>query len=33
VPNIDKTHYPLVLASGNKYKIYKLTITTFTKNN
>lgn len=33
VPNIDKTHYPQVLASGNKYKIYKLTITTFTKNN
>ncbi|HTK21999.1 MAG TPA: carboxypeptidase-like regulatory domain-containing protein, partial [Mucilaginibacter sp.] len=33
VANIDKTHYPLVLASGNKYKIYKLTITKFIKNN
>ena len=33
VPEVNKTHYPQVLASGSKYKIYKLTITTFVKNN
>lgn len=33
VPDINKKHYPQVLASGNKYKIYKLTLTTFIKNN
>jgi hypothetical protein len=33
VPEIDKTHYPQVLESGKKYRIYKLTTTTFVKNN
>jgi len=32
-PEIDKTHYPQVLASGSKYKIYKLTTTKFVKAN
>jgi len=30
-PSIDKTHFLQVLASGKKYKIYKLTKTTFVK--
>ena len=33
VPEINKTHYPQLIASGPKYKIYKLTITSFVKNN
>jgi hypothetical protein len=31
VPDIDKTHYLQVLASGGKYSIYKLIKTTFVK--
>jgi len=33
MPEIDKTRYPQVLENGKKYKIYKLTTTTFVKNN
>jgi hypothetical protein len=32
-PDIDKTHYVQVLASGKKYKIYKLVKTDFVKSN
>jgi len=33
VPQIDKTHYVEVVASGNKYKIYKAIKTNFEKSN
>lgn len=33
VPQIDKAHYIELIASGNKYKIYKTIKTTFTKAN
>jgi hypothetical protein len=33
VPEINKTHFPQVIESGAKYRIYKLTTTKFVKNN
>ncbi|MBB3056708.1 hypothetical protein [Mucilaginibacter gotjawali] len=33
MPIIDPAHFVQVIADGNKYKIYKLTITHFVKNN
>jgi len=33
VPEIDKTRFPQLLSKGDKYKIYKLTTTTFVKAN
>lgn len=32
VPEIDKSHFPVLLEGGKKYKIYKLTKTKFVKN-
>ncbi|MDR3694125.1 carboxypeptidase-like regulatory domain-containing protein [Mucilaginibacter sp.] len=32
VPEINKTHYPMLLSEGKNYKIYKLTSTRFVKN-
>jgi hypothetical protein len=32
VPEINKTHYPMLLSAGKNYKIYKLTNTRFVKN-
>lgn len=32
VPEINKTHYPMLLSEGKNYKIYKLTSTKFVKN-
>jgi hypothetical protein len=33
VPVIDPAHFVQIIADGNKYKIYKLTLTHFIKNN
>lgn len=33
VPDIDKTHYPILLSGGKNYKIYKLISTKFIKAN
>ncbi|WP_295666588.1 carboxypeptidase-like regulatory domain-containing protein [uncultured Mucilaginibacter sp.] len=32
VPEINKTHYPMLLSEGKNYRIYKLTSTRFVKN-